>query len=413
MLGACRSDIGSCSLVRTSQDEDDIELYWRSLSSKYATMTTLLVASSPIASKAKKCLELFADLVAQSQQPEQDGQGVSAAEAVDVLGRFKIWAGNIGALQPFESRSSLDYRLRDVPRISTQVVDLLDELAESIEDGKSSLLAHSICLIVYERDQLLILEAFSILSNERENRTSLPIEADGHVFDSHATHGGDHTPMPGDEEEISEIREIFESIIDAINSLFRLSTIIRNNTGRDRWAKAATAALTLPFNSQFDVDHVHHKFPALNSKGKKWLVARLGKAITQRRQYLRYCREHHDKTSREYEPAPKPEVFPSAPPRQEAIVNLAADAQSAFSKPTSTLAPTQASTLLLTNDPLPLEEFREDTKSQTSYATSNNEDSSSSTLDVIKLEEVSRGLSHFECPYCWQIQTSKTQKAWK
>jgi len=101
-------------------------------------MTTLQAASSPVSSRAKKCVELLVALVALPHQPhEQPGHDLSAAEAVDCLGRFKIWAGNLGAFQHFESKSSLDYRLRNASKISAQIVDLLDELAESVEDGMS------------------------------------------------------------------------------------------------------------------------------------------------------------------------------------------------------------------------------------------------------------------------------------
>ncbi|TVY88148.1 hypothetical protein LAWI1_G005905 [Lachnellula willkommii] len=347
-------------------------------------MTTVQAASSPtsIASRAKKCLELFDELLGLPHEPDnRDGQDVSAAEAVDCLGRFKIWAGNIGALQRPELQSSLDYRLRDASasRIAAQIVDLLDELAESIED------------------------ACSIVSNARENRTGSSVETPGTAED---------IEMPSDDE-ISEIKEIFKSITDAINNLFRLSMIIRNNTSRDRYAKAAAAALSVPFDDAFDISHVEHKFPALKSKGKEWLVVRLGKAITQRRQYLRYCREHHHKISREHHPIPRPQVMQPSGIKPEVVAGLTADARSAFSKLTSTLAPTQASTLLLTSDQLPEEAPLEDSQSQTSYATSNGEDINSHKLRVIKLEDISRGASHFECPYCWQIQASKSQKTWK
>jgi hypothetical protein len=216
-----------------------------------------------------------------------------------------------------------------------------------------------------------------------------------------------------DGEELSEIREIFESITDAINNLFRLSMIIRNNTGRDRYAKAAAAAQNVPFDDRPDISHVEHKFPALKSKGKEWLIARLGKAITQRRQYLRYCREHHDKISRSAHPEPQPQTVPSTETKQEVIIGISMHAKSTFSKPTSTLAPTQASTLLLTSDQIPQEDPPEDAQTQTSYATSREEENSNTKLSVIKLEDVSGGLGHFECPYCWQIQASKTQKSWK
>jgi len=260
-----------------------------------------------------------------------------------------------------------------------------------------------------------LLPACSILSNARENRIGSALEARGLDLNGHlVTNCADEDIlMPSGDEEISEIKEIFESITDAINNLFRLSMIIRNNTSRDRYAKAAAAALSVPFDDKFDISHVEHKFPALKSKGKEWLIVRLGKAITQRRQYLRYCREHHDKISREHHPTPRPQIIQPSEIKPEIVAGLTADARSAISKPTSTLAPTQASTLLLTSDQIPEEGPLDNSQSQTSYATSNEEDISSHKLRVIKLEDVSRGVSHFECPYCWQIQANKSQKSWK
>lgn len=250
--------------------------------------------------------------------------------------------------------------------------------------------------------------ACSIVSNARENRTGSLVEARGQDLNSHLSSTGEDISTPSDDEEISEIQEIFESITDAINNLFRLSMIIRNNTSRDRYAKAAADALSVPFDDRFDISHVEHKFPALKSKGKEWLVVRLGKAITQRRQYLRYCRDHRDKISRE-----QPQMMQPSGIKPEVVAGLTAGARSAFSKPTSTLAPTQASTLLLTSDQLPEEVTPEDSQSQTSYATSNEEDPNSHKLRVIEHEDISKGTSHFECPYCWQIQASKSQKSWK
>jgi len=258
--------------------------------------------------------------------------------------------------------------------------------------------------------------ACSIVSNTRVNRTSSPVvEARNRDLNSHLAPSDtdEDVPTPSDDEQISEIKEIFESITDAINNLFRLSMIIRNNTSRDRYAKAAAAALSVPFDDKFDISHVEHKFPTLKSKGKEWLVIRLGKSITQRRQYLRYCREHHDKLSREHHPIPRPSIMEPSGIKLEAVAGLTADARRLYSKPTSTLAPTQASTLLLTSDQLPEDAPSEDSQSQTSYATSNEEDMISSKLHVIKLEDISKGASHFECPYCWQIQASKSQKSWK
>lgn len=256
--------------------------------------------------------------------------------------------------------------------------------------------------------------ATSILSNRRENRT-------GSVTDTLKEADAGLDPVDTDtdgrgsdgDEEASEIQEIFESIADSINSLFRFSIIIRNNTNRDRYAKAAIAAAGSLYDDKYDTNHVREKFPALE-KGKEWLIARLGKAITTRRQYLRYCREHHLKLARQAE-----ETLEQEDAYKEALAPMATRALTAaglssLSKPTSTLAPTQASTLMMLNPGQTVEEdSSEEAQSQTSYATSHEEDPSSSKLHVVPLEEVSKGLKHFECPYCFQIQAITTQKAWK
>lgn len=81
------------------------------------------------------------------QQPDLTSQtGISEAEAVDIHGRFRIWAGNVGAFQNSDIKSSLDYRLRDAPKIATQIIELLDELAESLDDGMSFPVSLFLCI---------------------------------------------------------------------------------------------------------------------------------------------------------------------------------------------------------------------------------------------------------------------------
>lgn len=50
--------------------------------------------------------------------------------------RFKVWSGNIGAHR--SGRSSLEYRLRDASNIREHVVELLEGLRQSLEDGRST-----------------------------------------------------------------------------------------------------------------------------------------------------------------------------------------------------------------------------------------------------------------------------------
>jgi hypothetical protein len=229
-----------------------------------------------------------------------------------------------------------------------------------------------------------------------------------------------------DSEPISEILEIFQSIPETIAGLFKLSILIRNSSSRDRFAKALAAASKAPFNDQFDIDHVGNKFPYLTSDDREWLRKRLGKAMTQKRQYLRYCWEHHEKLSRigearntneaTLEPTTNPDFL--TPQVQESKVSD--DVQTVISRPTSTLAPTTASTVIparleIAGSQIRLDEQDEDdNRSQTSYATSIGEDDDGENrLSVVRLEQVVGTAQSFECPYCWTIQKMSNQQAWR
>jgi hypothetical protein len=65
-----------------------------------------------------------------------DGLLSLRATIIDEHGRFQIWAGNIGALQPVKKTSSLEYRLRDAPKIANQVVEVLEDLEEALDDSR-------------------------------------------------------------------------------------------------------------------------------------------------------------------------------------------------------------------------------------------------------------------------------------
>lgn len=58
---------------------------------------------------------------------------LSSAEIEDELGRFRLWASNIGALSA--GKASLDYRLRDAEYLFQNVKSLLQNLKESLSKG--------------------------------------------------------------------------------------------------------------------------------------------------------------------------------------------------------------------------------------------------------------------------------------
>lgn len=92
--------------------------------------------SSPIASKARECVQLFESLADLSRDWGSPVHGIDQEQVLEHHGQLRIWASNVGALQSRTTASSLDHRLRDAPKFSAEVVSLLEDLAETLEDGE-------------------------------------------------------------------------------------------------------------------------------------------------------------------------------------------------------------------------------------------------------------------------------------
>lgn len=227
---------------------------------------------------------------------------------------------------------------------------------------------------------------------------------------------------------ISEIDEIFAIVKNSITILMRTSIIIRNATPRDRYIKAQSSTNN-PFIDSFDIAHVGHKFPKVDSNDQEWLKRRLGKAITQRRQFLKYCREHHNKFSQSTEQEQSNvEVLSKrkdghgdlAFSRDGNLVSASREEVGTMrSVPISALAPTDASTLQPSRLEViggVVEDDMQDTQddySRTSYATSIHDgDSSENKLHPPSLRDIS-SVFPFECPYCWMPQNNVNEKLWR
>lgn len=143
--------------------------------------------------------------------------------------------------------------------------------------------------------------------------------------------------------------------------------------------------------------------------GKRWLKIRLGKAITWRRQYLRYCREHHKRLS---EATPLPDASGDIKGLDKQMLTELPGPETGNGpiKPQapSFLAPTKASTLIIDNLVAV-----EDNHSRVSYATSMNETSIPDILRIMPLKKASEGRPQFVCPYCWTIQRQVKENAWR
>lgn len=85
-----------------------------------------------VAPKAHACVEQYNQVY--RVIPETDS--LVRSTVGDQFGRFKIWAGNIGALQKASLSSSLDYRLREAPKIVAQIIELLEDLQQTLQEGQ-------------------------------------------------------------------------------------------------------------------------------------------------------------------------------------------------------------------------------------------------------------------------------------
>lgn len=196
-----------------------------------------------IADAARKSLASF-DAISQFST----GHVAQGLNNEDNYGRYKIWASNLGSMHAVTDRRSADYRLREAPEVIDRVVELLEELTE------------------------INSEILEILSDERTNREISEPKDD-----------------LGSSDELSELHL---SVGDILTSLFKVSMLVKRATKRDRYAKAASAKGD-PFLAEFDIRHIADKYPKIRMQ--PWLLERLGEAITQRRQFLRYCRNHKNR----------------------------------------------------------------------------------------------------------------------
>jgi hypothetical protein len=280
----------------------------------------------------------------------------------DEIGKFRLWCGNIAAHR--RGRSSLDYKLREASHIRDRVLDLLRNL-ESI-----------------------IREANEIVSGERVPWEDMSdSDSDSDYLDNDLVHKEAGT---------TELQQLISNMADIVTCLMRLSMAIRNPAPHDQF-KESVHIDTSHFEV-FDIEHVRGKFP----NAGEHLVIRLGKAISRRRQYLRYRDEHHKKLEQGLQ-VPVPEATPSiivvpiiiAP--SEMIQSTVAS-----SIPFAIKASSSATGL---DD----EDYYEDTLSQTSYASSV---SNTTRLRPPPLPEQGKDGDPFECPLCFRLTSVRTVSAW-
>jgi hypothetical protein len=227
-----------------------------------------------------------------------------------------------------------------------------------------------------ETDTQLTLVALSIASGKRvpwDELSPSDTDSDSDMSDDYNSNA--------DLQGSTELTQLIASVKTLITSLFRLSMAIRNPAPDSQ--STSTINIDKSFYEQHDIQHVMEKFP----NAPQYLVERLGRALSARRQYLIYREEHHQKLTKNIEKI----GF------EKATTEFTKDSTEA------TLIPRIERSMSLN-----VLDEEDDAASQTSYATSVN-----ATIRAPPLPREARNKDFFECPLCFLLVSIHTAAGWK
>jgi hypothetical protein len=205
----------------------------------------------------------------------------------DEFGRFRVWSGNLGALQ--KGHSSLDYRLRDSPLLSGNALKFLGELNSNLNEALAIVSG--------------VRPPYEDQSKPDSDEKSDTDSDDGFFSEDDEDEGGGPK---------RELAMRYEEVVDIIDNLYKLSVRIRTPTIRSRSLKAASYQLKDPETgvdilgtyALYDQKHTRELLRDLRQThlseakdGDDYLVNRLAHGITLRRRHFKYWKRHRDKLS--------------------------------------------------------------------------------------------------------------------
>ena len=228
-------------------------------------------------------------------------------------------------------------------------------------------------------------------------------------------------PLEDQEAELGEFEYLVSDITHIIGCLYKFSIAIRNPVPKDRLHKIAL--INVSHFEYWDIKHIEEKFrlvdPESNFRVAEYLVERLGKANTRRRQLLKYHEAHHKKITRYIDSSSLPDAMestnapkPVASTMGDGNARAPADLQRAATVYTTAKSQTTLSTIKGEISQVVGIEPDEDQLSQTSYATSINY-KTRIRVPSPPSEDAAFGGEAFQCPYCFNIIKIKNRKDWK
>ena len=209
-------------------------------------------APESIAQLCLQCFQKFNDLksAAAGRSSSKNAalpEGFSISTFLDVFARFRIWTGNIGALQ--RGKSSLDHRLQHTD-LRKEVTRLLRQTIAALNDGTPN---HSE-VRSRELDFVDIVAVISFVNGDREQQTWYEGEGiataysdsdddSGSAFSSDLdpteTRSGIFTPEEKDPRLLTECSQLAIILNDLIKSLLRLSLVIQRSSRRGKFVRSS------------------------------------------------------------------------------------------------------------------------------------------------------------------------------
>ncbi|KAK8102087.1 hypothetical protein PG984_015233 [Apiospora sp. TS-2023a] len=156
----------------------------------------------------------------------------------DLVARFQLWAGNLGAFHHPSQKLSLDARVAQSPDIRDEILRHLQEIekASSESSGEPQY-------------------------NQSDRKSP-----------------------------VNDVEVLIQVISQSLAFLFRLAVLVKAPGSDSRWDRAVQR--TDPFPVHFDYNHVTSKYPYMETDQGRQLAKRVAQANVQRRQFIQYCRDH-------------------------------------------------------------------------------------------------------------------------
>jgi hypothetical protein len=212
---------------------------------------------------------------------------------------------------------------------------------------------------------------------------------------------------------------LYQSILEAITSLFKLSMFIQKSMRGNKFSRSSKEK---KYETQADIRYIQDKFPYASQN--RILCERLGKANAQRRQWLLYNKRHRAKLSRGLE-QPSNIISDVVDPKGLADLHSHAEEQNVHDDAVS-FAPAESvrrRDTVLSSTTVPtfyeqprrgfeLDQASEVAISQTSYSDSGLGEFEHELILVPEPPVESGNEMPFECPYCFNIISIRETHSW-